>query len=106
MKEYANGKKATEFNRRQVGMIYANAKQGALKVERWAMCLIYDAAEFYGYDDNRSMEDRERDIMKILDEVAAGNLEEAQARIDAFTAFTWDLMGRKFQTRANRALVA
>lgn len=106
MKEYANGRKATEFSKGQVGMIYANAKQGNLKIERWAMSYIYDLSEYYGYDDNRGVEYVERKVIEILDAVRGGKLEEAQELIDAFTTETFDRMGRKFQSRANHALVA
>lgn len=106
MKEYNNGRKATEFGKSQVGAIYANAKKGSLKIERWAMSFIYDLADFYGFDDNRNVERRERSVLAILADVREGRMEDAQAKIDAFSAEVWEDMGRKFHERANHALVA
>ena len=50
MKVYANGKKATEFTKKDI--IELAKKQ---RVERWLYDLLMRYAEFYSYDDNKSM---------------------------------------------------
>ena len=61
--------KATEFTKKQIGVIYRMAKNGELKVEKWVISDFYDLADYYGYDDNGSVEASERKIKKILDAV-------------------------------------
>lgn len=98
--------KATEFTKKQINVIYAKAKKGELKVEKWIANRFYDLADYYGYDDNRSVEDDERTILAILNNVFAGELETAQAQIDCYTKNTFNLLSRKGQQRVNRELVA
>ena len=68
MKEYG-ANKATEFSKKQISVIYSKAKNGELKVEKWYMSRLYDLAEYYGYDYNRSVEFEERSILKIIESV-------------------------------------
>lgn len=102
--KYYGSKKATEFTKKQIGVIYAKAKSGELKVERWVVKDLYDLADYYGYDDNRSVEDAEREILQILDKTFNGTSEEAQDLIDKYTEKHWNLMGRKSRERADRSL--
>lgn len=106
MKTYGNGKKATEFSKKQIGVIYGKAKKGELRVQRFVMSDLYDLADYYDYDDNGSVEFAERQIRVILDEVFAGNLERAQELIDGYTETLFSQLGLKAQKRANRELVA
>ena len=48
MKRYGLNK-ATEFTRKQVNIIYRNAKQGNLKVEKWMMNRMYDLSDYSDY---------------------------------------------------------
>ena len=104
MKQYG-ANKATEFSKRQIGVIYRMAKNGELKVEKFAMSHLYDLADYYGYDDNHSVERAEVKVLNILDKVFSGDIESAQAAIDEFTAYTFDLMSTKYQKNADRTLV-
>lgn len=103
MKEYGSNK-ATEFTKKQIGVIYRMAKNGDLKVEKWIMSELYDLAEYYGYDDNRSVEESERKILKILDSVFENDLEKTQELIDKYTESTFALLSRKRQQAVNREL--
>ena len=105
MKRYG-ANKATEFSRKQISVIFAKAKAGELKVEKWVISEFYNLADYYGYDDNRNVEESEQDILKILESVFAGNIEEAQKLINRYTNKWFERMGRKAQERADRHLVA
>lgn len=101
MREYGPNK-ATEFSKKQIGVIYGKAKGGELKVEKWVISEFYDLADYYGYDDNGAVEKAETDILAILESVFGGDLEKAQKQIDTYTEKTWNLMGKKAQAKANR----
>lgn len=106
MREYRNGKKATDLNKEQVGAIYRLAKSGEIRLEKWVAKNFYDIADYYGYDDNRSVESAEFKILKIVDAAIAGDIEKVQELVDKYTEATWALMGRKGRERASRELVA
>lgn len=106
MKVYANGMKATEFGKKQISAIYAAAKRGDLKVERWAMSDLYNMADYYNYDSNGNAARAEQKILAIIDKVFAGKMDEAQELIDAYTESTWTALGIKDQKKASRELVA
>lgn len=106
MKYYGNGMKATEFTRKQINVIFAKAKKGDLKVEKWYIGHLYDMADFYSYDENGSAEKEESIIKVLLDAVFAGRIEEAQQIISSETDRRFDLLSNKNQKAANRALVA
>ena len=105
MKTYANGKKATEFNRKQIGAIYRLAKAGELKVEKWAMSRMYDLSDFYGFDQNNMINIEEGKIQRIIEAVFSEDLKEAQQLIDWYTRTEWETYSTKWQTKANRNLV-
>lgn len=101
MKTYG-ARKATEFTKKQIGVIYRMAKAGDLKVEQWIMTELYDLADYYGYDDNGSVAASETKILEILEKVFAGKTEEAQALINQYTANTLELISRKRRDTINR----
>ena len=105
MKAYGMNK-ATEFTKKQISVIYGMAKRSELRVEKWVISEMYDLAEYYGYDDNGSVELAERQILNILNDVFAGNKADAQAKIDNYTEENFKLMSKKAQAKANRSLVA
>lgn len=100
MKQYG-ASKATEFTRKQIGVLFSKAKSGALKVEKWFMNELYTLADYYGYDDNCSVADCERDVLKILEAVFA-NDESAQSLIDETENKWYGLYGRKTQAKCDR----
>ena len=102
MKQYG-ANKATEFTKKQIGVIFANAKNGNLKVENWVIKDFYKLADYYGYDYNKSAEQCEAEILKILEKVFDGNFSEAQELIDEYTEKHFELMGRKGQKQADRS---
>ena len=106
MKAYANGMKATNISRKQIGVIFGKAKRGELKVQRFVMSDFYDIADFYNYDDNGNVERAEAQIRRILDEVFAGNDQKAQELIDSYTEALFNQLGINAQKKVNRTLVA
>lgn len=101
MKTYG-ARKATEFTKKQIGVIYRMAKAGDLKVEQWIMTDLYNLADYYGYDDNGSVAASETKILEILDKVFAGETAEAQNLIDEYTVRTLELISRKRKDSINR----
>lgn len=104
MKEYGS-MRATEFTKKQISVIFKLAKNGELKIEKWYMSRLYDLADFYGYDDNRSVEQDEKAILIILNEVFSGNIQKAQDLINRDSEKIFGLYGRKMQEKCNRDLV-
>lgn len=94
--------KATEFTRKQIGVIFANAKQGNIRVEKWLMSELYNLADYYGYDHNGSVERDEAHVLKILDYVFSGDTEKAQAEIDWFADHTFNLFSEKRKASVDR----
>lgn len=104
MKAYGNNK-ATEFSKKQIGVIYRMAKNGELKVERFVMTNLYDMADYYGYDDNHSVEREESKILSILELVFNKDIEAAQVAIDEYTEWLYNSLSAKYQRATNRELV-
>ena len=104
MKVYGS-RKATEFTKKQIGAIYAKAKNGELKVEKWYMAHLYNLADYYGYDDNRSVEDEERSILNILALVFNNELSKAQEIITEQTDREINLLSRKRMLSADRSFL-
>lgn len=104
MKKYGT-KFATEFTPKQVGVVYRLAKQKDLSVETFVIRRMYDLADYFGYDDNRSVADEESYIKGILSHVFDNDLEAAQKAIDEYTERTWNLMGAKARRNADRNYV-
>lgn len=91
MKEYG-AFKATEFTKKQIGMLYKMAKNGELKIEKWVIADLYDLADYYNYDYNRSVERAETDILKILKAVFSNEIEKAQILINDYTEKKFQLI--------------
>lgn len=104
MKNYG-ANKATEFTKKQIGVIYRAAKNGKIKIEKWAMSEMYDLSDYYGYDNNGSVAEREGMILRILDNLFDGNIETAQEWIDRYNKRI-ELKSRKEMAKADRNLVA
>lgn len=104
MKRYG-ANKATEFTKKQISVIYGKAKNGELKVEKWVISEFYDLAEYYGYDSNRSVEQAEFNVLKILEAVFSNDLINAQNLIDEYTEDSFRKMSRKNQSKCNRNLL-
>lgn len=97
--------KATEFTRKQINVLYRLAKQGELKIEKWVMSVFYDLSDYYGYDDNGSIERCEQQIKQILDFVFSENMEEAQEAINEYTEERYALLGRICKEQTDRSLI-
>lgn len=104
MKTYGPNK-ATEFTRKQIGVIFAKAKRGELKVEKFIMADFYNLSEYYGYDDNGSIEESEGKILEILDNIFDGDIENAQLLINEYTEDTFSRLSVKRQKLADRNFV-
>lgn len=104
MREYGP-MKATQFTRKQINVIYAKAKSGELKVEKWVMNEFYELVDYYNYDFNGSVAEREGKILNILEKVFAGDIKEAQARIDRYTKNRWELnLTQKAKAKIDRSV--
>lgn len=101
MKQYGY-MRATEFTKKQIGVIFAKAKNGELKVEEWFMHKLYSLADYYGYDSNRSVEDQEREVKWILEAVFANNNEEAQDLINKTADIWFNSFSFKKQKKCDR----
>ena len=97
--------KSTEFTKRQIGVIYAKAKKGELKVEKWLMSELYDLADYYGYDDNGSVEWAERSVKIIINKVFDNALEEAQRIINNFTESQYETYSEKYRSKFDRTYI-
>ena len=104
MKTYG-ANKATEFTKKQINVVFAKAKNEELKDEKWYIQHLYELADYYGYDYNRSVEDEERFIKEILDSVFANDIKKAQSLIDSQTEKIFNLLSRKNRENADRSLV-
>lgn len=105
MKAYTNGKKATEFSKGQISMIYRMAKEGKIRIERWMINDLYTIAEYYGYDDNRAIADYEMRVLKVIKAAEQNDIEQMQELIDDFTAHEFKNLSIKNQARVNREIV-
>lgn len=83
MKAYG-ANKATEFTKKQINVIYANNKQGNIVVSDSTMKEFYNLADYYGFDDNRSIEREEASILAILNAVFAKDYTKAQELINNY----------------------
>lgn len=103
MKQYGYFK-ATEFTKKQISVIYSKAKSGELKVEKWFMSHLYNLDDYYGYDDNRSVEESELAVLKILKSVFDGDIKTAQKLINETENKWFNLYGRKTQAKCDRTV--
>lgn len=97
--------KITEFTKKQIGVLYKLGKSKELKIEKWVIEDFYNLADYYGYDDNGSIEKRERRILLILDNVFSNNLEAAQEQIDNYTETTFETLTRARQQGSDRSYI-
>mgnify|MGYP000889561999 CR=1 FL=1 len=97
--------KITEFTKKQIGVLYRLAKNKDLKIEKWVMEDFYNLADYYGYDDNGSVEKSERKILLILDNVFSNDLEAAQEQIDNYTETTFETLTRARQQGSDRSYI-
>lgn len=104
MKQYGE-KSATEFTKKQIGVIYSLAKKGELKIEKWFIKELYNLADFYGIDWNKGIAAQESDIKKILEDVFANDYTAAQDRIDSTTEEWFNLLSIKNQKNCDREIM-
>lgn len=76
--------KATEFTKKQINVLYALNKNGVLEIAPEVLKRFYNLADYYGYDDNGSVEWDERKVLIIIDAVFAKDYEKAQRFINEF----------------------
>lgn len=104
MRQYG-ANKATEFSKKQIGVIYSAAKRGQIKMEKWVANELYTLADYYGYDDNGMVAFAETKVLNILEAVFAKDWEKAQDLLDAFTESEFNSFSEKARAKLNRALV-
>lgn len=101
MKQYG-ANKATEFTRKQVNVVFAKAKSGTLKIEKWFVNELYVLADYYGYDDKCEVERSERQVKQILEAVFDNDIEKAQSLINEAEDDWFNSYSRKTQAKCNR----
>lgn len=94
--------RATSITKKQINVIYGKAKRGELKVEKWFIESLYDLADYYGYDYNRSVEERETFTRMILNAIFANETERAQELINLETDRVYSLKGQKNKEKCDR----
>lgn len=94
--------KSTEFTKKQINVIWMNAKNDELKVEKWFLSELYELADYYGYDSNRNVEHEERQVKDILEAVFAKDIEKAQELIDRTADDWYNSYSRKNQAKCDR----
>lgn len=94
--------KSTEFTKKQINVVYAKAKSGLLKIEKWFINELYSLAEFYGYDDNGAVENCEERVLKILNSVFLNNINEAQNLIDSTSNYWFNGYTERTQSKIDR----
>ena len=102
MKRYGMNQ-TTEFTKKQINVVYVKAKNGELKVEKWVIEEMYELADFYGIDYNKSVERDEQTILKILETMFAGEIEECQEEIDWYTRTNYDILPRARKEAVDRS---
>lgn len=101
MKQYGSNF-ATEFTKKQISVIYSKAKSGELNVEKWFMSELYELADYYGHDYNRSVARQEANVKEIFDSVFGGKTEEAQKLIDSCANNWFSKFSFKNQNKCDR----
>ena len=96
---------SSSISKKQVNVIFAKAKAGELKIERWVMRDFYSIVNFDGIDWNGSTARLSDDVSRILDNIFEGNIEKAQSRIDFYTKSTFDGYTDKGKATLQRELV-
>lgn len=104
MRSYGS-RKATEFTKKQIGVIYRLAKERKLEVEKGEMADLYNLADYYGYDDNGNVARNESYILSILEDVFSNNLKSAQEKINELQKNTFESLSIKNQRRWDKAFV-
>jgi hypothetical protein len=104
MKQYGM-MKTTEFTRKQMNVIFSLAKQRILRVENWYMNHLYDLANYYNYDYNKSVESEEVSVLNILEAVFNKNYKMAQAIIDSETEKNLNLFSINVSEKFVRDLI-
>lgn len=103
MKKYGSYK-ATDFTKKQINVIFAKAKKGELKVEKWFMSDMYEMADYYGHDFNGSAEQFNDEIMNLLDYVFSGDNEKAQKKIYTLEDIHFSLKSNKNKAKCDRTV--
>lgn len=96
----------SRLTRKQVNVVYANAKKGNIRVEKWMISQMYELADETEQiiDWNGSIGSKLDKCRMILDAIFANDYEKAQRIID--WAFDINLYGRKTVERIDRTVIA
>lgn len=100
MKRYANGMKATEFNKKQIEEL--NQK---ITLERWFFNHLNKLAGFYGYDDSKSVERDEAMVLRAINEENAIEAQKLMNRLAEQTISSYGLKRNELdRTPANQEI--
>lgn len=106
MKAYANGMKSSTVSRKQVGVLYGMAKRGEVKIEKFVMADFYDISDYYGYDDNRTLENDESSLKEMINLAFEKKYDELQEAVDKYSEKLFHSFSKKRQQESDRSLVA
>ena len=87
MKRYSNGMKSTEFTSKEI-----NDLASKINIEKWLFNHLQSLAKYYGYDDSKSVEREEAEILNIL---RTENTVEAQKALGRYAERTITAYGLK-----------
>lgn len=106
MKAYANGMKSSTISRKQVGVLYGMAKRGEVKIEKFVMADFYNIADYYGYDDNRTLENDESSLKEMINLAFEKKYDELQEAVNKYSEKLFHGFSKKRQQESDRSLVA
>lgn len=95
----------SSITRKQVNVLFAKAKAGELKIERFAISAMYDLADGYFWEAGESMKEDEKNVKAAVNNVFNGKMSAAQDRINKYTAEIFGRCTEKKQAELNRAYV-
>lgn len=84
IKKNKEGLGKVKLSKKQANVIYANGKNGNLRIKKWLSKLIYDASDYVGYDDLllEWYSEISEKSKEIINNIFSKNFKEAQKLID------------------------
>lgn len=98
--------RASYVTRKQINVIFSNAKRGNLKVEKGFMAHLYNMTEANVWKSENSRTEDFNTVRVILDAIFGSDMEKAQELIEKAEAKNFDELGNKAKASYDRAFVA
>lgn len=93
---------ATDIDRKKVKSLWAMAKRGTLVVEHWFGTELFRLANYFGYESEKA-EQREKQVLNILDALDEHHVKTAQELIYKTTSQWYNEMSDKQREQISRA---